>query len=91
MKRTALIFACALAASPAFANDDLCTTHLQKVDDHLASQTALGAAAKQQVDDLRKQAVQAQQAGDLEGCAGYAGQAVTLLEKTGKGDGAASE
>ncbi|WP_137971011.1 hypothetical protein [Pseudomonas sp. F(2018)] len=89
MKRTALIFACALAASPAFANDDLCATNLQKIDDQLASQTALGAAAKQQVEDLRKQAVQAQQAGDNEGCAGHANQAVTLLEKTGKGDGPA--
>jgi hypothetical protein len=90
MKRTALIFACALATSPVFA-DDLCTTNLQKLDDQLASQTALGGAAKQQIADLRQQAVQAQQSGDLEGCAGYAGQAVTLLEKTGQGDGAASE
>jgi hypothetical protein len=89
MKRTALIFACALAASPAFANDDLCTTNLQKIDDQLASQPALGEAAKQQVDDLRTQAVQAQQAGDNEGCAGYANQAATLLEKTSKGDGPA--
>lgn len=91
MKRTALIFACALAASPAFANDDLCATNLQKIDDHLATQTALGEAAKQQVDDLRKQAVQAQQAGDTKGCVGHSTQAVTLLEKTGKGDGPAAE
>jgi Spy/CpxP family protein refolding chaperone len=90
MKRTALIFACALTAAPAFANDDLCATHLQKLDDQMASQTALGEAVKQQVSDLRQQAVQAQQAGDLEACAGYAGQANTLLEKTDKGDGPAS-
>jgi len=89
MKRTALIFTCALAASPAFANDDLCTTNLQKIDDQLTTQTALGEDVKQQIADLRQQAVQAQQAGDLEGCAGYAGQAMTLLEKTDKGNGAA--
>ncbi|WP_252272789.1 hypothetical protein [Pseudomonas subflava] len=89
MKRTALIFACALAASPAFANDDLCTTNLQKIDDKMASETALGEAMKQQITDLHKQAKDAQQAGDVEGCAGYAGQAVTLLEKSSKGDGPA--
>jgi len=89
MKRTALMFACVLAASPVFANDDLCSIHLQKIDDQLATESALGEATKQQIADLRQQAVQAQQTGDLESCAGYAQQAVTLLEKATKGDGPA--
>ncbi|MBD9482481.1 hypothetical protein IB229_05840 [Pseudomonas sp. PDM14] len=91
MKRTALIFATALIASPVFAADDLCSINLQKLDDQLATHTTITAPLKTQVEDLQTQAKAAQQAGNNEDCASAATQALTLLEKTDKGgEGAGS-
>lgn len=91
MKRTALIFATALLASPVFAADDLCQVNLQKLDDQLATHTTLTAPLKTQVEDLQTQAKTAHQAGNNEDCASAANQALMLLEKTDKGgEGAGS-
>ncbi|HSC84326.1 MAG TPA: hypothetical protein VLC30_11975 [Pseudomonas sp.] len=85
MKATALIFAGALLASPVFAADDLCSSNLQKLEDLLATSTALAEPQQTQVEELHAQAKAAQQAGNTKDCASAANQALMLLEKLDKG------
>jgi hypothetical protein len=68
MKRTALLITAALLASPAFAADDLCSINLQKLNDAMATNTDIGEPLRQQVQELRMKAEQAQQVGDTEAC-----------------------
>ncbi|MGE8500413.1 MAG: hypothetical protein ACN6O6_23180 [Pseudomonas sp.] len=81
MKLTALLFTAAVAvsATPAFA-DDLCTINLQKLSDSMAVDTTTAESVKTQVEQLHKDAQQAQSAGDLETCATLATKAQTLLD-----------
>jgi hypothetical protein len=83
MKRTALLFTAALLASPAFAADDLCTVNLQKLNDALATNTTIGEPIRQEVQDLRMKAEQAQQAGDTEGCINASSLALQRLQQPG--------
>lgn len=85
MKPTALIFATTLIASPVFAAGDQCSLNMQKLDDELTTNTTLGEPLKSQVEELKTQAMTAQQAGKSEECATAANQALMLLENTEKG------
>ena len=78
MKRTALFFAAAVLAAPAFA-DDLCTVNLQKLDDSLT--TTVGSPLKEQVEEARQAALQAQTSGDLQACGTHAEKALQMLER----------
>jgi hypothetical protein len=89
MKRTALVIAAALMASPVFA-DDLCTIQLQKIDNALKTTPAMSTATAtdsnvqvQRIKDLQKEAVQHQQAGDTKKCIASANQALSLVRKPG--------
>ncbi len=84
MKRTALLFSCALMAAPVFAND-LCTVNLQKLDDATTTKTTLMDPLKTQVEDLHEKAKQDQAAGKTEDCASNANQALMLLQKADSG------
>ncbi|MCY1549966.1 hypothetical protein D9M68_861750 [compost metagenome] len=90
MKRTALLFTAALLASPAFAADDLCAVNLQKLNDALATNTTIGEPIRQEVQDLRMKAEQAQQAGDTEGCINASSLALQRLQQPGT-DGGSGE
>ena len=70
MKVHALLASAVLLASPAvFAQQDLCQTNLQEIDDNMATNTAtLGEPAKSKVEEYVQQARQAQQSGDTEAC-----------------------
>ncbi|KAF1056956.1 MAG: hypothetical protein GAK44_00035 [Pseudomonas delhiensis] len=86
MRRTALFFAAALAVSPVFAADNLCTINLQKVDDWLKTSTPATGQTKQ-VSALRDQASQAQAKGDTEACIALSSKALTATEQPGEGGG----
>ena len=90
MKRIALLFTAALLASPAFAADDLCAVNLQKLNDALATNTTIGDPIRQEVQDLRMKAEQAQQAGDTEGCINASSLALQRLQQPGT-DGGSGE
>ena len=90
MKRTALLFTAALLASPVFAADDLCAVNLQKLNDALATNTTIGDPIRQEVQDLRMKAEQAQQAGDTEGCINASSLALQRLQQPGT-DGGSGE
>ncbi|OEC34376.1 hypothetical protein SAMN05216600_11522 [Pseudomonas cuatrocienegasensis] len=79
MKRTALFFAAAVLAAPAFA-DDLCTVNLQKLDDSLTTST-VGSPLKEQVEEAHQAALKAQSAGDLQACGTHAEKALQMLER----------
>jgi len=86
MKTFALFAAAALIASPAaFAADkDLCQLNMQEIDDNMAtSQATLGEPALSEVEDLIKQARQAQQSGDTETCIAHSTKALQELEGPG--------
>jgi hypothetical protein len=86
MKKFALLAAAALIASPAaFAADqDLCQLNMQEIDNNMAtSQATLGEPARSEVEDLIKQARQAQQAGDTETCIAHTTKALQELEGPG--------
>ncbi|WP_068828298.1 hypothetical protein [Pseudomonas sp. BMS12] len=85
MKRTALLFAATLITAPAFAADDQCSLNMQKLDDELTTNTTLGEPLKTQVEELKTQAMTAQQAGKTEDCAAASNQALMLLENSEKG------
>ncbi|MCY1303310.1 hypothetical protein D9M69_598990 [compost metagenome] len=91
MKRTALfITAALLASSPVFANEDLCSINLQKLDDALATSSTIGEPLRQQVQDLRMKAEQAQQQGDTEACISNTSMALQRLQQPG-GEGSGGE
>lgn len=81
-----IVIAAALA-SPAFA-DDLCTVNLQKLADKSAALTTLASPAKEQVEEHKKAAEEAQRTGDMETCGAEAEKALQLLQKPG-GEGGA--
>ncbi|MCY1554290.1 hypothetical protein D9M68_908540 [compost metagenome] len=84
------MFTAALLASPVFAADDLCTVNLQKLNDALATNTTIGEPIRQEVQDLRMKAEQAQQAGDTEGCINASSLALQRLQQPGT-DGGSGE
>ena len=68
MKKFALLAAAALIASPAVFADDknLCQLNMQEIEDDMATNRAtLGEPARSEVQELIKQAREAQQAGPL--------------------------
>ncbi|QBF28589.1 hypothetical protein EXN22_23975 [Pseudomonas tructae] len=88
MKRTAicgLFIAAALLASPVFADEDLCASNLQKIDDTVATQGAtsesLDDAVKKNVDDAKA----AQATGNTKDCIAITSKVIERLEKTEKG------
>ena len=87
MKRTALLFTCTLLAAPAFAETDLCTVNLQKLDDAAADMVTLTDPAKSRIADLQAQAKMDQAAGRTEDCISNSEQALVLLQKSRAGDG----
>ncbi len=90
MKRTALLFTCALLTTPVFAADDLCSLNLQKLDDAKSSTATLMDPLKSQIEDLHSKAQQEQAAGDNKGCIATTTQALDLLKKSeASGEGAA--
>lgn len=82
MKRTALFFAAAVLASPAFAADDLCTVKMQQLDDNTNAMETLGSPLKEQVEEHKMMAEKARSAGNSEDCATHATKALELLMKT---------
>ncbi|WP_394560753.1 hypothetical protein [Aquipseudomonas alcaligenes] len=90
MKRTALLFTCALLTAPAFAAEDLCTVNLQKLDDSAATMATMTDPLKSQVADLQAKAKMDQAAGKVEDCASNAEMALNLLQKAESGNGGAS-
>lgn len=85
MKFSALIIATVMAmlASPAFALEDLCTVNMQKLDDRSTEILLLGSPLKEQVEDLKAQAMTAKAAGDVEACGTHAAKALKLLKVEG--------
>ncbi|MFZ3203870.1 MAG: hypothetical protein WA161_08355 [Pseudomonas sp.] len=81
-----IVIAAALA-SPAFA-EDICTVNLQKLADNSAALTTLASPAKEQVEEHKKAAEEAQRAGDVETCGAHTEKALQLLQGPG-GDGGA--
>lgn len=89
MKKFALLAAAALIASPAaFAADkNLCQLNLQEIDDLMATnQATLGEPARTEVEDLVKQARQAQQSGKTEDCIAHSTKALQELKGPGSSD-----
>jgi len=82
MKVHALLASAVLLASPAvFAQQDLCQTNLQEIDDNMATNTAtLGEPAKSKVEEYVQQARQAQQSGDTEACIAHSTKALQELK-----------
>lgn len=90
MKRIFLFGIVAALASPTFA-DDLCTVNLQKLTDNMATATTLAPPIKEQVEEHKMAAEEAQRAGDLENCGAHALKALQLLQAPGEnGDAGAS-
>ncbi|MFC5697139.1 hypothetical protein ACFPU0_16410 [Pseudomonas sp. GCM10022186] len=85
MKRTALFITTALLASPLFAADDLCAINLQKLTDALATNTTIAEPLRQEVQDLRMKAEQAQQTGDTEACINASSLALQRLQQPNTG------
>ena len=86
MKKFALLAAAALIASPAVFADDknLCQLNMQEIEDDMATNRAtLGEPARSEVQELIKQAREAQQAGDVENCIVHTTQALRKLEGPG--------
>ncbi|GLZ88096.1 hypothetical protein Pres01_41470 [Metapseudomonas resinovorans] len=90
MKRTALFITAALLTSPIFAADDLCAVNLQKINDAMATNTTLGEPLRQEVEDLRMKAEQAQQTGDTKACINHSSMALQRLQQPAT-DGGAGE
>ncbi|MDH4560455.1 hypothetical protein [Pseudomonas sp. BN411] len=88
MKRTVLLMTAALLASPAFAAGDLCSVNLQKLDDAMATNTAIDEPLRQQVLELRMKAERAQQLGDTEACINATTLALQRLQQPGNEGGA---
>ncbi|QEY64954.1 hypothetical protein FXN65_23890 [Metapseudomonas lalkuanensis] len=88
MKRTALLMTAALLTSPAFAATDLCSVNLQKLNDAIATNTAIGEPLRQQVQELRMKAERAQQLGDTEACVNATTLALQRLQQPGTEGGA---
>jgi len=85
MKRTALIALLLFATAPAFAND-LCSVQLQKLDDASKMKTNMigpGSSQAKQIANFRKNAMEAQKAGDEKKCIAQANQALTMLRQPG--------
>jgi hypothetical protein len=83
MKISTLFIATAMIASPAFAFEDLCTVNMQKLDDRSTEILLLGSPLKEQVEDLKVQAMTAKAEGDLETCGTHSGKALKLLKVEG--------
>ncbi|MGE4407686.1 hypothetical protein [Pseudomonas sp.] len=85
MKLHALLASAILLASPAaFAQQDLCQTNLQEIDDNMATSMAtLGEPAKSKIEEYVQQAKQAQQAGDTEACIAHSTKALQELKGPG--------
>ena len=81
------IVVAAALASPAFA-EDTCTVTLQKLADNSAALTTMASPAKEQVEEHKKAAEEAQRTGDVETCGAEAEKALQLLQKPG-GEGGA--
>ena len=84
MKVHALLASAVLLASPAvFAQQDLCQTNLQEIDDNMATNTAtLGEPAKSKV-EVCPTGRQAQQSGDTEACIAHSTKALQELKGPG--------
>jgi hypothetical protein len=85
MKRISLfcLVIVAALASPAFA-EDLCAVNLQKLSDSMATATTLAPPLKEQVEEHKMAAEEAQRAGDLENCSAQALKALQLLQAPGE-------
>lgn len=83
MKISALFIATAMIASPAFALEDLCTVNMQKLDNRSNEILLLGSPLKEQVAELKTQAMAAKAEGDIEACATHSGKALKLLQVQG--------
>jgi hypothetical protein len=86
MKISALFIATAMIASPAFALEDLCTVNMQKLDNRSTEILLLGSPLKEQVEDLKAQAMTAKAESDLEACGTHSGKALKLLIVEGSGN-----
>lgn len=82
MKRTALFFAAAVLASPAFAAEDLCVVKMQQLEDSTNAITTSGSPLKEQVEEHKMMAEKARTMGNSEDCATHATQALQLLQKS---------
>ena len=81
-----MVVAAALA-SPAFA-DDTCTVNLQKLADNSAALTTIASPVKEQVEEHKTAAEEAQRAGDVETCGAHAQKALQLLQGPSEDGGA---
>lgn len=89
MKRTAitgLFLSAALLASPVFAADeDLCATNLQKIDDQMATMGATSEGLDNTLKEHVADAKAAQSAGNEKDCITITSKVLSRLEKTDKG------
>jgi len=81
------IVVAAALASPAFA-DDTCTVNLQKLADNSAALTTTASPVKEQVEEHKKAAEEAQRAGDVGTCGAHAQKALQLLQGPSEDGGA---
>ena len=84
MKLITLFVVAALSSTPALA-EDLCAIQLQKLDNKETQTITLGSPAKSQVEELTKQAKEAQSAGDTEACISHSAKALHLLNMSNNG------
>ncbi|WP_339412758.1 hypothetical protein [Pseudomonas sp. EA_35y_Pfl2_R5] len=77
------VVAIAVLASPAFA-EDLCTTNMQKLSADPSALVTLASPAKEQFEEHKKAAEDAQSMGDEEACQSHAQKALLLLRKSDK-------
>lgn len=87
MKRLSLFCIVAALAAPAFAEDS-CTVNLQKLADSTAALTTAASPVKEQVEEHKKAAEEAQRAGDVESCSAQAQKALQLLQGPSEDGGA---
>ncbi|MHC6223913.1 hypothetical protein ACYU03_03870 [Pseudomonas sp. X10] len=82
---SALFAAVTLLASPVFADEDLCTLNLQKIDDKIATAGATSEGLDKAITEHVDKAKAAQSAGNNEDCIAITSKVLERLEKTEKG------
>jgi len=83
----ALFAAATLLASPVFADEDLCTTNLQKIDDNMATIGTTAEGLDKAITERVDKAKAAQASGDIKECIAITSQVLERMEKTEKGSG----
>ncbi|MFD1261907.1 hypothetical protein [Entomomonas asaccharolytica] len=82
MKTIIVFILSALMSSIAFAESDLCSTNLKKIERYKATEAiTMGSPNKERVHELRLQAEEYQKQGDIENCIATTEQALLILKQ----------